>query len=75
MHELFHLDANSGHVYKSNGHVYDRKIKIYDQYSGSIKEISAYGPLYTKVLANWVKNVGLYVVTNGIAPSNTARLF
>ncbi|KAF2728814.1 hypothetical protein EJ04DRAFT_581062 [Polyplosphaeria fusca] len=62
VHELFHLDMHSSRV-PNAGHVLDRKMHMRD-FSGNIVSVLAYGPLYTKVLANWSKDVGRYVATN-----------
>ena len=63
VHEIFHLDAHSSRS-SFAGHVYDRTIEISNGSTG-FQIVGAYGPLYTKVLANWAKDVGKYVATNG----------
>ncbi|KAM5354964.1 hypothetical protein ACJ41O_001610 [Fusarium nematophilum] len=64
VHELFHIDANWQHHAPGNGHIMDRKILIKDPIRSASVLKKAYGPLYTKVLARWTKNVGHYVGTN-----------
>ena len=63
VHELFHIDAHSSHS-SHLGHVYDRTIEISDG-AGNFRNVAAYGPFYTKVLANWATDVGWFVATNG----------
>ncbi|KAH8170203.1 hypothetical protein LIA77_10747 [Sarocladium implicatum] len=63
VHELFHIDANWKHHAPNVGTVMDRTFKIRD-FNGNTVVRNAYGPLYTKMLARWSKDVGHYVVTN-----------
>ncbi|KAL2210957.1 hypothetical protein CC79DRAFT_1355536 [Sarocladium strictum] len=63
VHELFHIDANWQHHAPGVGRVIDRSFKIKD-YNGNVVVRKAYGPLYTKILARWSKDVGHFVVTN-----------
>lgn len=68
VHELFHIDANWKHHAPNVGTIMDRTFKIRD-YNGNVVVKKAYGPLYTKMLARWSKDVGHYVATNGMFDS------
>lgn len=65
VHELMHIDYTSARASPETGHVYDRAIRIVIPGIG-MQKLLAYGPLYTKTLANWAgTKVGYYVATNG----------
>lgn len=67
MHELMHVNAHSQHATGLIEHVLDRKIRIYNSDYKENQTVKAYGPLYTKVLANWGgKKGGYFVATNGM---------
>jgi hypothetical protein len=66
LHELFHLNSLSR--VSSTGHVYDRTLEYYEAGDTSTvkMKVPAYGPSYTKILANYASvAVGGYVATNG----------
>ncbi|KAF2871138.1 hypothetical protein BDV95DRAFT_607416 [Massariosphaeria phaeospora] len=64
LHELFHINSMAHRAAYRVKHVFDRKIQIWQPIQKRLVSVMAYGPLYTKTLANWSTNTGWWVATN-----------
>ncbi|PVH93470.1 hypothetical protein DM02DRAFT_733103 [Periconia macrospinosa] len=66
MHELMHVDKHAGPATNNRiWHIADRKMRVWNEEYKRIDTIKAYGPLWTKVLANFgTKQIGWLTATN-----------